>query len=344
MFPDGLCASMANLHADAPAHSWKFTQRQVENSLHLPKGKLFEVFKSFDAKPVASGSIAQVHRAVLRPPPIHMIASAANRENNNDSNQGEGTLVAVKVRHPNVSRLIDMDFRLMGVLADICDRIPSLSWLHVRSSVEQFSHTMAAQAHLHVEAHHLEVLNYNFRKWPDIGFPQPFFASAAVIMETFEKGRIVTDIMDMYDNMALTSSQSSGGVHRDLNNNNNNKDKMTVEEARDGDDDDDDSIATKAGKGDQIWPVDLAKFIVTNGLSLYLKMLLVDNLMHADLHPVRTVRRRYASILYAYCKHLFTRSVVVFFHTLVLFDFLFLDHAPPREILCWMCTRWLVLR
>jgi predicted unusual protein kinase regulating ubiquinone biosynthesis (AarF/ABC1/UbiB family) len=32
-------------------------------------------------------------------------------------------------------------------------------------------------------------------------------------------------------------------------------------------------------------PIDLANFIVSTGLGLYLKMLLVDGLMHADLHP-----------------------------------------------------------
>jgi len=33
-------------------------------------------------------------------------------------------------------------------------------------------------------------------------------------------------------------------------------------------------------------PRNLAKFLVTNGLSVYIKLLLVDNLMHGDLHPV----------------------------------------------------------
>lgn len=32
-------------------------------------------------------------------------------------------------------------------------------------------------------------------------------------------------------------------------------------------------------------PTSLSKFVVTEGLGVYLKMLLVDNLMHADLHP-----------------------------------------------------------
>jgi len=38
-------------------------------------------------------------------------------------------------------------------------------------------------------------------------------------------------------------------------------------------------------RGHEIMPTALSKFIVTTGLGIYLKMLLVDNLMHADLHP-----------------------------------------------------------
>jgi aarF domain-containing kinase len=59
----------------------------------------------------------------------------------------------------------------------------------------------------------------------------------------------------------------------------------------DGGDDDDgpvvveDSINEQIVKGHDLIPIDLAQFLVTTGVSLYLKMLLVDNLMHADLHP-----------------------------------------------------------
>jgi aarF domain-containing kinase len=108
---------------------------------------------------------------------------------------------------------------------------------------------MAAQAHLNVEAHHLEVLNYNFRHWKHVRFPQPFFASTSLILETFEDGKIVTDILDDYDREAR--EQSNNGVQQ----------------------------------GSDIIPLDLARFIVTTGLSLYLKMLFIDNVMHADLHP-----------------------------------------------------------
>jgi len=225
MFPQELCDALSSLHSSAPSHSWNFTQTQVESSLDIPEGSLFEVFDTFDPEPIASGSIAQVHKARLH----------------------NGGLVAVKVRHPSVARLIDMDFRLMEMLASVADYIPGLRWLHVRDSVSQFSHTMAAQAHLNVEAHHLEVLNHNFGSWNRVQFPKPFFASSGIILETFETGRVCTDVLDEFDEEA-----SSVGM---------------------------------PGKGHDFIPPNMAQFLVTNGVSMYLKMLLVDNIMHADLHP-----------------------------------------------------------
>jgi aarF domain-containing kinase len=137
-----------------------------------------------------------------------------------------------------------MDFRIMTFIAQVVDRIPGLQWLKIKNSVEQFSHTMAAQAHLNVEGHHLEVLNYNFRNWDSVGFPKPLFACSKVIIETFEKGKISTSIIDKYESMTDDDGQKCNMI-----------------------------------------PVPLAKFIVTTGLGLYLKMLIVDNLMHSDLHP-----------------------------------------------------------
>lgn len=271
MFPDALCSALSQLHASAPEHSAQYSQQQIGQALGLGRGTLGCVLDEFDGAPIASGSIAQIHRANLC-----------------------GVDVAVKVRHPNVQWLMDLDFRLMTMAATIADKIPALQWLHIRESVEQFSHTMAAQAYLQVEAHHLEVLNYNFRNWPRVKFPTPFFASAAVIIETFEEGVISTDIIDRYDRIAAewnshnNQRESSSGSGSG---------EVQVQEV---DEDDTDTESKKEPmsanistsdtqperiEGHELMPLELSKFLVSTGVSMYLKMLLVDGLMHADLHP-----------------------------------------------------------
>jgi len=238
MFPDLLCQELEQLQNSAPEHPWSFSEKMMESSLGLPKDSLMDVFDNFIQKPLASGSIAQVYKAQL-----------------------DGKPVAIKIRHPRVAQLIDMDFRIMTAFARICDWIPALSWLHIRESVEQFSHTMAAQAHLQVEAHHLEILNHNFRRWSHVKFPYPIYASSAVIIETFEPGAVVSDVLDAYDDLA--NGGGTGG-------------SVVVEEEEESEKHVQDEGRKSAS---DLIPVDTAKFIVANGLGLYLKMLLVDNLM-----------------------------------------------------------------
>jgi hypothetical protein len=187
MFPEALCDQLAMLHSDAPEHSWSFSQQTVECSLGLKPGSLLQVFDSFDETPIASGSIAQIHKAVLK-----------------------GQQIAAKIRHPRVAQLIDMDFRLMTAVARVFDWIPALKWLHIRESVEQFSHTMSAQSYLHVEGHHLEVLNHNFRSWNHVNFPRPFFASSALILESFEPGQIVTRLIEWWVLCVVSGSVHDG--------------------------------------------------------------------------------------------------------------------------------------
>jgi ABC1 atypical kinase-like domain len=250
MFPEALCGQLSTLHAAAPAHAWSYSALSVEQALGLGAGTLLAVFDAFDPRPLASGSIAQVHKAVLC-----------------------GHPVAVKIRHPNVRQLMEMDFRLMTLAARIVDQLPALQWLHIRESVEQFSHAISAQAHLQVEAHHLEVLNYNFRRWPRVSFPKPFFASASTIIETFEPGKITTDVIDQYDAMAAfvnrNCSEGQNGV------------TVIEEDTEQLPSPPENTTETDNAKvsGHDLMPLSLSKFLVSTGVSLYLKMLLVDNLV-----------------------------------------------------------------
>jgi aarF domain-containing kinase len=135
-----------------------------------------ELFDQFDPQALASGSIAQVHKAVLKP--------VAYRQYLQHKQQQQGLLpqqqhqhhqphqqqeeeetqqqVVVKVCHPNVSEHIRMDFKLVGWLAAAASKLPLLRGLPVRESVAQFSHTMTAQTDLRVEAVHALRFHNNF--------------------------------------------------------------------------------------------------------------------------------------------------------------------------------------
>jgi hypothetical protein len=141
LFPDEFIDVVGSLQDAAPTHAGAHSARAVAAAFGSPPGELFE---EFSAEAVASGSIAQVHRARLRLP------------------CGGSLPVAVKVRHPDVAARIATDFRLLGLLASAAGRVRALRGLSLRQSVAQFTATMTAQCDLRVEAAHALRFANNF--------------------------------------------------------------------------------------------------------------------------------------------------------------------------------------
>lgn len=128
LFPRDLCAQLAKLHSRAPAHNFAQTKRTVEGAFGR---KINEIFEDFEEEPVASGSIAQVHRAVLR--------------FRYPGQKSKPMVVAVKVRHPGVSEVIRRDFTIINWCAKISNLVPGLAWLRLDESIQQFAVFMLTQ-------------------------------------------------------------------------------------------------------------------------------------------------------------------------------------------------------
>ncbi|RZS08333.1 hypothetical protein BHM03_00039296 [Ensete ventricosum] len=217
LFPSDLCSELAKLHSKAPAHSFAYTRKSIERAFGR---KLSDVFENFEEEPVASGSVAQVHRASLR--------------FRHPGQHAKQLVVAVKVRHPGVGESIKRDFMIMNMVAKISKFMPTLKWLRLDESVQQFAVFMMSQVDLAREAAHLSRFIYNFRRWKDVSFPKPLYplVHPAVLVETYEHGQSVSYYVDELEGHdRLKSALAHIGTHA------------------------------------------------------LLKMLLVDNFVHADLHP-----------------------------------------------------------
>ncbi|KAL7938728.1 hypothetical protein V8C35DRAFT_289010 [Trichoderma chlorosporum] len=65
IFPTAMCDTMSKLHSNAPAHSMRITRRTVEKAFN---GRDFEdIFEEFHETPLGVGAIAQVYKAKLKP-------------------------------------------------------------------------------------------------------------------------------------------------------------------------------------------------------------------------------------------------------------------------------------
>lgn len=199
LFPSDLCSELTKLHMKAPAHSFSHTKKTVEKAFHR---KLSEIFADFEEAPVASGSIAQIHRASLK-------YRYRGKEN-------KPVLVAVKVRHPGVGEAIRRDFVIVNLVAKISKFVPALNWLRLDESVQQFAVYMMSQVDLAREAAQLSRFIYNFRSWKDVSFPRPLYplVHPAVLVETYEKGECVSHYVDQLEgNNRIKSALAHIGTH-----------------------------------------------------------------------------------------------------------------------------------
>lgn len=65
IFPTEMCAIMSKLHSNAPAHSMHASRKTIEAAFGGKKFK--DIFEEFDEKPLGVGAIAQVYKAKLKP-------------------------------------------------------------------------------------------------------------------------------------------------------------------------------------------------------------------------------------------------------------------------------------
>lgn len=181
LFPQDLCSELAEFQTKAPSHEFSYSRKCIENAFGR---KLNEIFEKFEEKPVASGSIAQVHRAILK--------------YKYPGQQIKPVVVAVKVRHPGVTEAIRRDFTIINLVAKISCFFPNLKWLRLDESIQQFAVFMMSQVDLSREAAHLSRFIYNFRRWKDISFPMPLYplVHPSVLVETYEQGESVLHFVE----------------------------------------------------------------------------------------------------------------------------------------------------
>lgn len=138
--------------------------------------------RELETVPVNSGSIAQIHRGVLREEVDGVLA---------------GTKVAIKVMHPYVREYIAADIAAMRCFVNILTFLaPSTTYFDLKNSVHEFSCLIRSQLDLRQECDNLQQFIFNFRNVPGVIFPRPLpsLCTPDVLIETFEEGRPLQEI------------------------------------------------------------------------------------------------------------------------------------------------------
>ncbi len=128
-----------------------FPTETAKSIIEKETGKaISDIFESFDETPLAAASISQVHKAVLR----------------------NGRQVVVKVKRPDIERLVEIDFEIIYQLATLAEKRVEEFQLHQPTKiVEEFHRTLMKEMNFTNEASNIRQFQLQYKDTDYIKIP-----------------------------------------------------------------------------------------------------------------------------------------------------------------------------
>ena len=162
LIPEEYCIEFQRLHDRVEPVSFSEIKKVIEDQY---KVELHEVFPEFDEVPLASASIAQVHKAKLL----------------------DGTEVVVKVQRPGIAKTISEDLGVLEQLATLLDRyLPESRIYNPKAVVKEFGRSLSLETNFVIEANNIKRFRQNFLGDESILIPEvyiDFSAERVLVME-----------------------------------------------------------------------------------------------------------------------------------------------------------------
>ncbi|MFK5923061.1 MAG: AarF/ABC1/UbiB kinase family protein [Verrucomicrobiota bacterium] len=166
-----LTTELSKLQANTPADDYE----QVAEMIYAELGsRPEELFAEFEQQAMASASIGQVHRAVLK----------------------TGEIVVVKVIHQGIEDAVRQDMDILSGLAELAEK-NSLQLRNYQpvANAKYFERTLLREMDFAYERRHLESFAKNFENEADVHFPKVYgeFCSQRVLVMELLEGISVSD-------------------------------------------------------------------------------------------------------------------------------------------------------
>ncbi|MBD2081195.1 AarF/ABC1/UbiB kinase family protein [Leptolyngbya sp. FACHB-17] len=144
LLPAEYIDALSTLQAEVPPIDWAEVEVMLRKQFSQP---LEEIFASINYKPVAAGSIAQTHRAVLK----------------------DGRPVALKVQRPGLSAVVEQDISLIRFIARLVAQTEFGQYYDIVSIAEEFAEALRYELDFTQEARYTDQLRHNLSntRWFD---------------------------------------------------------------------------------------------------------------------------------------------------------------------------------
>ena len=163
---------LSKLQDNVPAFAFEQVRRSIRSEFDCSPDDLFD---QLDDEPLASASIGQVHRAVLK----------------------DGEVVAVKFQRPGIRKIIEIDLEIMLHLATLAERhIEELALHRPIKIVEEFARTLEKEIDYKNEATNMERAARHFLDDPNVYIPKVYreVTTSRVLTTEFIDGIKISNI------------------------------------------------------------------------------------------------------------------------------------------------------
>jgi ubiquinone biosynthesis protein len=162
LIPLELVEELAKLQDEVAPFPFEVVKKIIERELKAP---LETNFYYFDPNPIASASLAQVHKAVTQ----------------------NGDKVVIKVQRPDIKKTIDSDMNILKDLANLFDRyIPESRQYDPKGMIEELSKTFRREIDFKNEGRNIDIFAENFKEDKTVFVPKVFWDLSTNLVLTME--------------------------------------------------------------------------------------------------------------------------------------------------------------
>ena len=150
LVPDEVANEFAKLQSECPAVDYADITTRLEQEF---PGKVDEIFKSIEEKPLAAASMAQAHRAVL----------------------ADGTEVVLKILRPGIEEILRSDMEILRFIASVVEDYFDNMGFDPVAVADEFARELEREVDLMQEARSTENLRTAFADDPGVDFPKVYW-------------------------------------------------------------------------------------------------------------------------------------------------------------------------